>query len=68
MIGLGGYVYLSGRQQLTEERAKMLKTEKLKGSKKQLLKSAERSLRLRSMGITGLSLSLVGLGIYRWAN
>lgn len=74
LIGLGGYTYWSGSKQLSEERAKLMKSigeqKSLKYNKAQAIENSKAlfSLGLRSVGLTGLSLTFVGCGIYRWVN
>lgn len=55
-IGLGAYSYFSGHAQLRQQEAKILKSGKRLGMKS------------RQMGITGIAMSLVGLGLYRFVN
>jgi hypothetical protein len=55
-IGLGAYSYFSGHAQLRQQRAEILKSGTIFG------------LRTRQMGITGIALSLVGMGLWRLAN
>lgn len=55
-IGLGIYSYVSGQAQLRKQEAKILKSGKLLG------------FQTRQAGITGLAMTLVGLGVYRLVN
>lgn len=55
-IGLGAYSYFSGRAQLRQQEAKILKSGTMFG------------MRSRQIGITGIAMSLVGLGLYRLVN
>jgi hypothetical protein len=55
-IGLGAYSYFSGHAQLRQQEAKILKSGTMFG------------IRSRQMGITGIAMSLVGLGLYRLVN
>jgi len=55
LIGLGGYTFISGRQQLREE-----------AFQEALARSGSRfGLAARRAGIHGLSACLIGLGVYR---
>jgi Domain of unknown function (DUF4536) len=55
-IGLGAYSYFSGRAQLRQQEAKILKSGTMFG------------IRSRQIGITGIAMSLVSLGLYRLVN
>jgi len=55
-IGLGAYSYFSGHAQLRQQEGKILKSGTILG------------MRSRQMGITGIAMSLVGLGLYRLIN
>lgn len=55
-IGLGAYSYFSGHAQLRQQEAKILKSGTRLGMKS------------RQIGITGIAMSLVGLGLYRLVN
>ncbi|KAF2175684.1 hypothetical protein K469DRAFT_723884 [Zopfia rhizophila CBS 207.26] len=53
-IGLGAYTYISGRSQLRQQEAAILKSKSIFG------------MRSRKAGISGMAATFVGLGIYRW--
>jgi len=55
-IGLGAYSYVSGTYQLKQQQAKIIKSGSLLGVKS------------RQTGITGIALTLVGLGVWRLVN
>lgn len=55
-IGLGAYSYFSGHAQLKQQQAKILKSGAMIG------------MRSRQMGITGIAMSLVGMGLWRLVN
>lgn len=55
-IGLGVYSYFSGHAQLKQQQAKILKSGSMFGMKS------------RQMGITGIAMTLVGLGLWRFVN
>jgi hypothetical protein len=55
-IGLGAYSYFSGHSQLKQQEAEIIKSAKLLGMKS------------RRAGITGIALSLLGVGVYRLVN
>jgi hypothetical protein len=55
-IGLGAYSYFSGHAQLRQQESKILKS------------GTRLGLKSRQMGITGIAMSLVGLGLYRLVN
>jgi len=52
-IGLAAYSYFSGHSQLEQQRAKIIASKSVFG------------LRSRRLGITGISLGLAYLGVYR---
>lgn len=54
-IGLAAYSYISGQSQLQQQRAKILAS------------GSRFGMRSRSLGITGISLALAWLGIWRLA-
>src|SRR5450432_3882231 len=55
-IGLGAYSYFSGHKQLLEQQVKILKSGRMFGMKS------------RQMGITGIAMTLVGMGLWRLVN
>ncbi|TLS28693.1 hypothetical protein PpBr36_01525 [Pyricularia pennisetigena] len=55
-VGLGAYSYFSGMAQLEKQKALILKSKSPFG------------MRSRKFGITGLSLTLVYMGIWRWTH
>ncbi len=55
-MGLGAYSYYSGHAQLRQQEAKILKSGSMFGIKS------------RQMGITGIALTLFGVGFYRLVN
>ncbi|KAL2358327.1 hypothetical protein BJ546DRAFT_834228 [Cryomyces antarcticus] len=55
-IGLGAYSYLSGQHQLRQRQAEILRS------------GTKISMKSRQMGITSISLVLVGMGLYRLVN
>lgn len=55
-IGGGAYAYISGQSQLKAQEAAILKSKSIFG------------MASRRAGITGLSATMIGLGIYRWFN
>ena len=55
-IGLGAYSYFSGHAQLKQQQAKILKSGSMFG------------MRSRQMGITGIAMSLAGMGLWRLVN
>jgi hypothetical protein len=55
-IGLGAYSYFSGHKQLEQQRAIILKSGSIFG------------IRSRQMGITGIAMSLMGMGLWRLVN
>ncbi|ATZ49421.1 hypothetical protein BCIN_04g05730 [Botrytis cinerea B05.10] len=55
-IGLGVYSYFSGQSQLKAQEAKILKSKSMFGMKS------------RQTGITGIALTLVGMGLWRLKN
>lgn len=55
-MGLGAYSYFSGHKQLEQQRALILKSKSMFG------------MRSRQMGITGIAMSLVGMGLWRLVN
>lgn len=55
-IGLGAYSYFSGHAQLRQQESKILKS------------GTRLGIKSRQMGITGIAMSLVGLGFYRLVN
>ncbi|KAI9740877.1 MAG: hypothetical protein M1818_004482 [Claussenomyces sp. TS43310] len=55
-VGLGTYSYLSGHRQLREQQAQILKSGSMFG------------MRSRQMGITGIAMTLVGMGLWRLVN
>lgn len=55
-IGLGGYSYFSGKFQLQQQEAKILKS------------GTRFGMRSRHAGITGISLALLGMGLWRLVN
>jgi len=52
-LGLAGYSYITGQQQLELQKAKIMASKSMFG------------MRSRSMGITGISLGLAWLGFWR---
>jgi hypothetical protein len=54
--GLGAYSYVSGTAQLKAQEAKILKSKSMFGMK------------TRQAGITGIALTLVGMGFWRLVN
>ncbi|KAI9838803.1 MAG: hypothetical protein M1838_004486 [Thelocarpon superellum] len=55
-VGLGAYSYFSGRHQLRQQEATILKSGSMFG------------LRARRAGITGIATVLVGMGLWRLVN
>jgi hypothetical protein len=55
-IGLGTYSYFSGHAQLKQQQAQILKSGSMFGMKS------------RQAGITGMAVTLVGMGLYRLVN
>jgi len=55
-IGLGAYSYFSGHSQLKAQQAKIIQSQSLFGMKS------------RQAGITGIALTLAGLGFWRLVN
>ncbi|KAI9671926.1 MAG: hypothetical protein M1817_002343 [Caeruleum heppii] len=55
-IGLGAYSYFSGRHQLRQQQAAIVKS------------GSRLGLQARQTGITGIAMSLVGMGIWRLVN
>ncbi|KAA8571482.1 hypothetical protein EYC84_001482 [Monilinia fructicola] len=55
-IGLGIYSYISGQSQLKAQESKILKSKSIFGMKS------------RQTGITGIALTLVGMGLWRLRN
>lgn len=55
-MGLGAYSYFSGQSQLKAQQAKILKSKSVIGFK------------TRQAGITGIALTLAGMGFWRLVN
>jgi hypothetical protein len=55
-MGLGAYSYFSGHSQLRAQQAKILKSKSVVG------------LKSRQAGITGIALTLAGMGFWRLVN
>ncbi|KAM3074664.1 hypothetical protein ACMFMG_008092 [Clarireedia jacksonii] len=55
-IGLGAYSYFSGQSQLKAQEAKILQSKSIFGMKS------------RQAGITGIAMTLVGMGLWRLRN
>ncbi|KAI9758911.1 MAG: hypothetical protein M4579_002722 [Chaenotheca gracillima] len=56
LVGLGAYSYFSGRHQLRQQQAAILKSGSRFGMKS------------RQAGITSIAISLVGMGLWRFLN